>query len=174
MKVAVFGKPGGGKSTLSLEIATSAGLPLYQLDLIQFAEGGARMPDDLFLERLAEILAREHWVVDGFGTPQVLSSLLSAADVLVYVERRSIVHYWWITKRFVKSPFSPPLGWPRGSPIIRSTVDSYRFLRLSHRFWTAAFRDKVLAMRGAKRVFMVTRQSDARAVVAELRTRVRE
>ena len=169
MKVAVFGKPGGGKSTLSVQIAEAAGLPLYQLDLVQFAEGGARVPDDLFLERHAEILARERWVVDGFGTPQAFANLLSAADVLVYVERPAIVHYWWITKRFVTSPFVHPLGWPKGSPMVRSTLDSYRFLRLSHRFWTPAFRDRLLALGDAKRVFVVRRPSDASAVVAELR-----
>ena len=171
MKVAVFGKPGGGKSTLSLEIAKATGLPLHQLDLIQFAEGGTRVPDDLFLKRHAEILSGEQWVVDGFGTPQAFSNLLSAADVLVYIERRSIVLYWWVTKRLVKSPFSRPLGWPKGSPVIRSTVDSYRFLRLSHRFWTPAFREKLLALGDGKRVFVVTRQSDARAVIAELQSR---
>jgi adenylate kinase family enzyme len=173
MKVAVFGKPGGGKTTLSIELARVTGLPLHLLDLVQFAEGGARMPDDLFLERHAEILAGEHWVVDGFGNPQAFANLLNAADVLVYIERSSIVHYWWVTKRLVKSPFSHPLGWPKGSPMIRSTVDSYRFLRLSHKFWTPAFRERLLALRESKRVFMITRQSEARAAIAEIQHDVR-
>jgi len=41
MKIAVFGKPGGGKSTLAGQIATTANLPLQQLDLLQYEKGGA-------------------------------------------------------------------------------------------------------------------------------------
>jgi adenylate kinase family enzyme len=48
MKVAVFGKPGGGKSTLSQEIAKTSGLPLHHLDRIQYVEGGGKIPDEIF------------------------------------------------------------------------------------------------------------------------------
>jgi adenylate kinase family enzyme len=143
-KVAVFGKPGGGKSTLSQEIAKITCLPLHQLDSIQFSEGGVKVRDEIYLERHSEILSNESWVIDGFGTPQSFESMLHAADVLVYVERAPIIHYWWVTKRFIKSPFSKPLGWPKKSPMLKSTLSAYRFLRLSHRFWTLAFRPRLL------------------------------
>jgi adenylate kinase family enzyme len=169
MKVAVFGKPGGGKSTLSQQIAAITNLPLHQLDLIQFAEGGVRVSDEVFLKRHSEILLNERWVIDGFGTPQSFEALLRAADVLVYVEREAVIHYWWVTKRLLKSLFSRPLGWPEGSPMLRSSIDSYRYLRLSHKFWTPAFRAKLLALRPGKRVYIVRRQSDAKAMLNELK-----
>ena len=168
MKIAVFGKPGGGKSTLALQIATTANLPLQQLDLLQFGKGGAKVPDEEFLRRHTEVLAQSRWVVDGFGTPYVFDATLRAADVLVYVERSSLTHYWWVTKRFLKSPFARPLGWPEGSPILRSTISSYRFLRLSGRFWTPAFKAKLLALRPGKRVYVVHRQSDVKSLLVEL------
>jgi adenylate kinase family enzyme len=90
MKVAVFGKPGGGKSTLSQQIASVTNLPLHQLDLIQFVEGGAKVPDEVFVKHHSEILASPRWVIDGFGTPRSFEDLLHAADVLVYVERAAI------------------------------------------------------------------------------------
>ena len=34
-RIAVFGKPGGGKSTLSKKISAATGLELYPLDLIE-------------------------------------------------------------------------------------------------------------------------------------------
>ena len=131
MKIAVFGKPGGGKSTLSLQIAAATKLPLHQLDLVQYRRGGSKVPDDEFLGRHAEIMAQEEWVVDGFGSPQAFAAMLRAADVLVYVERLALVHYWWVTKRLLQAPFARPLGWPEGSPILSSTISSYRFLRRS-------------------------------------------
>jgi adenylate kinase family enzyme len=171
MKVAVFGRPGGGKSTLALQIARCTGLPLHQLDLLQFSEGGVRVPDDAFLGRLSEILTRQRWVIDGFGTPQSFKDLLAAADILVYVERPLITHYWWVTKRLLKSPFSNPLGWPDGSPLVKSTINSYKFLRLSDRFWTPAFRERLVALRPGKCVYLIGSQVDAQTMLSELRSR---
>jgi adenylate kinase family enzyme len=168
MKVAVFGKPGGGKSTLSLQIAAATQLPLHQLDLVQYRRGGGKVPEEEFLRRHAEIMAQAQWVVDGFGNPQAFAAMLHAADVLVYVERSSWIHYWWVAKRLLKSPFSRPLGWPEGSPMLSSTISSYRFLRRSHGFWNPALKARLLALRPGKRVYVVRTQSDVRALLAEL------
>lgn len=168
MKIAVFGKPGGGKSTLAWQIATTASLPLQQLYLLQYEKGGARVQDEEFLQRLTEALARERWVVDGCGTPQAFEAMLRAADVLVYVERSTLTHYWWVTKRFLKSSFVKPLGWPDGRPMLKSTLSSYRFLRLSDRFWNTSFKAKLLALRPGKRVYVVRRQSDVSLLLIEL------
>lgn len=168
MKIAVFGKPGGGKSTLAVQIATTASLPLQQLDLLQYEKGGAKVQDEEFVQRLTEALARERWVVDGFGTPQAFEAMLRAADVLVYVERSTLTHYWWVTKRFLKSSFVKPLGWPEGSPMLKSTLSCYRFLRLSDRLWNTSFKAKLLALRPGKRVYVVRRQSDVSSLLIEL------
>ena len=168
MKIAVFGKPGGGKSTLSRQIAAAANLPLHQLDLVQYQRGGSKVPDAEFLRRHAEILAQERWVVDGFGNPTAFEAMLQAADVLVYVERSIWTHYWWVTKRLLKSPFSRPLGWPEGSPLLSSTISSYRFLRRSPEFWTSTLKARLVALRPGKRVYVVRRRSDVAVVLADL------
>lgn len=168
MKIAVFGKPGGGKSTLSVQIAAATKLPLHQLDLVQYQRGGTKVPDEEFLRRHAEIMTQEQWVVDGFGNPQAFEAMLHASDLLVYVERFSLIHYWWVTKRLLKSPFSKPLGWPEGSPILSSTISSYRFLRRSSGFWNSALKAKLLVLRPGKRVYVIRKQSDVRALLAEL------
>lgn len=168
MRIAVFGKPGGGKSTLSLQIAAATKLPLHQLDLVQYRRGGGRFPDEEFHGRHAEILAQAAWVVDGFGNPRAFAAMVDAADVLVYVERPTLVHYWWVTKRLLKSPLSRPLGWPEGSPMLSSTISSYRFLRRSPGFWNAALKARLLGLRPGKRVYVVRKQSDVRALLAEL------
>ena len=168
LKIAVFGKPGGGKSTLARQIATTANLPLQQLDLLQYEKGGAKVQDEEFLQRFAAGLAQERWVIDGFCTPQAFEAILRAADVLIYVERSTLTHYWWVTKRLLKSPFVQPLGWPEGSPMLKSTLNCYRFLRLSNRFWNPAFKVKLLALRPGKLVYVVRRQSDVSSLLIEL------
>ena len=168
MRVAVFGKPGGGKSTLSVKIAEATGLTLYQLDLIQFKTGGMKVPEGVFAKQHAEILAQPHWVLDGFGAPSYFEAMLGAADVLVYVERAPLVHYWWVTKRFLKSPFIKPLGWPEGSPMWHSTLSSYRFLKFSRRFWTPALKAKLLALQPDKCVYVIRRREDETVLLGEL------
>ena len=168
MRIAVFGRPGGGKSTLSLQIAEATKLPLVQLDLVQYQRGGGKVPDEEFRRRHAEILAQEQWVLDGFGNPQAFAAMVQAADVLVYVERPSLIHYWWVTKRLLMSPFTKPIGWPEGSPMLSSTISSYRFLRRSPGFWNAALKAKLLALHPEKRVYVIRKQSDVIALLAEL------
>jgi adenylate kinase family enzyme len=45
-KVAVFGNPGGGKSTLARRLAELTRIPLYPFDLIQYRPRGGKIPDD--------------------------------------------------------------------------------------------------------------------------------
>jgi adenylate kinase family enzyme len=171
MKIAVFGKPGGGKSTLSQQIAATMKLPLYQLDLIQFRHDGHKVPDEEFIRLHTEILARDRWVIDGFGNPLAFEAMLHAATVLVYVERFSLTHYWWVTKRLLKSPFSIPLGWPEGSPMLSSTINSFRILWISPKFWNSAFKARLFDLRPAKLVYLIRRQSDIATLLAELSLR---
>jgi hypothetical protein len=107
-------------------------------------------------------------LIDGFGTPQTFEAVLRAADVLVYVERATLIHYWWVAKRLIKSPFAKPVGWPENSPMVASTLSSYRSLKLSPRFWTPALRQQLLAMRPAKCVYVIRRESDVRSLLEEL------
>ncbi len=168
LRIAVFGKPGGGKSTLAAQIARITALPLVQLDLIQYKSGGGEIPRDEFLARHRELLAQDAWVLDGFGTPHTFEAMLRAADVLVYVERPPLVHYWWVTKRLLKAPFSKPVGWPANSPMITSTLSSYRYLRLSPRFWTPALKQRLIAMQPEKRVVVIRRERDVESLLNEL------
>jgi adenylate kinase family enzyme len=171
MKVAIFGKPGGGKSTLSQKVSVAANLPLHQLDLIRYKTGGAQVSDEVFMERHARILADERWVIDGFGNARSFEATLREADVLVYVERAPLIHYWWVTKRLILSPLTKPLGWPEGSPMLRSTISSYRFLTLSPKFWTPELKAGLLALQPLKRVYVIRRLSDESALLSDLRRR---
>lgn len=146
-RIMVFGKPGGGKSTLSRRLSAKTGIPLYPLDLIEYQANGDRVSPEQYANSHAELIAKDRWIIEGLGTLASFWSRIEAADTLIYIDLPYRVHYWWVTKRLLKSVFAKPEGWPEGSSVWKGTLASWRFLRLSPRFWTADLFD-IIQQRG--------------------------
>lgn len=168
-KVAVFGNTGGGKSTLARNLAELTSLPLYPLDLIQYRAGGGEVPRDEYLRAHAELLGREAWIIDGYGCRDSAWERFASADTLVYVDLPLFTHFLWVTKRLIKGIVRTPEGWPEGSPMISSTLNSYRVLWLCHRRLTPKYRELVSAARHRKRVHHLTSPAEIDAFLAAVR-----
>jgi dephospho-CoA kinase len=56
IKIAVFGKLGSGKSTVSRALASATGITLYQLDSIVYKKNGELVEREIYLEILALIV----------------------------------------------------------------------------------------------------------------------
>lgn len=151
-RVAIFGNAGGGKSTLARRLAVVTGLPLFPLDLIQFRTGGVRVPDEAFRAAHAELIARGAWIIDGFGSVATACERFARADTLIHVDLSLVRHRWWVTKRLIKGVFATPEGWPEGSPMWRSTLDSWRVTGLCDRTLTPHYRQIIAEEAGRKRV----------------------
>ncbi|NJL48713.1 MAG: adenylate kinase [Leptolyngbyaceae cyanobacterium SM2_5_2] len=152
-KVAVFGNAGGGKSTLSKRLSELTGLPLYTLDKIKFQPGGIEVSEADYQQTHDQILASDRWIVDGFGSIETLWPRLHQADTLVYVDLPLYVHFGLVTKRFITGYLSPPDGWPENSPILKSSLNSYRTLWLCHQRLTPRYRQYVKQVEGRKPVY---------------------
>jgi len=151
-KVAVFGNAGGGKSTLARRLAEVTGLALYPVDAIQFRAGGGEVPHEEYLKIHADLLDRDQWIIDGYGTVASAWERFSVADALVYKDLPLLTHYRWVTKRLVKGLFVNPEGWPANSPIWSSTLSSYRVVWRCHRRLTPKYRQLVADASASKRV----------------------
>jgi adenylate kinase family enzyme len=134
-RIAVFGKPGSGKSTLSKSLASATGIPLHQLDSIVYKHNGDLVDRDTYDKAHGNILASESWIIDGFGPLQSFNKRLDVADTLIYIDLPYPLSYWFVTKRLLKGLFVKPEGWPDGSSILKGTLESYKFLKLSPKFW---------------------------------------
>lgn len=132
----MFGKPAGGKSTLSKKLAKATGVELYPLDLIEHKPDGQKVPTEVYAQSHENLIKKESWIIDGLGTLDSFWQRIDCADTLIYVDLPYWQHYWFTTKRLLKSPFISPEGWPKGSSIITGTIASWKYLRLSPRFWT--------------------------------------
>jgi hypothetical protein len=115
-RVAVFGNAGGGKSTLAQRLAELTGLPLYVVDMMQFRPGGVKVPQQECLQAHADLLRRDEWIIDGFGSAALAWERFAAADTLIYVDLPLFTHHRWVTKRLIKGLFANPPGWPDKQP----------------------------------------------------------
>ncbi len=154
-KVAVFGKPGSGKSTVSKALASATGVELHQLDSIVYKPNGELVEPELFDKAHERILNSESWIIDGFGPVSSLYERLEAADTLVYIDLPYPVSYWFVTKRLIKGLFVKPEGWPEGSSVLKGTLESYKVLKLCPKFWNDDFLSKLQDRASSKDVYII-------------------
>lgn len=64
-RIMVIGSPGAGKSTFSRSLRDITGLPLYHLDMIWHKPDKTNISKEEFDVRLAEIVAKDEWIIDG-------------------------------------------------------------------------------------------------------------
>jgi adenylate kinase family enzyme len=170
-KVAVFGNAGGGKSTLARRLAALTGLPLHVIDMIQFREGGRAVPHGEYLRAHADLLDRDEWIIDGFGTVETAWQRFDRADTLIHVDLPLALHGWNVTKRLIGGLFADPEGWPPGSPLWSSSMNSYRVLWPCHRELTPRYRQLIADSAETKRAH---RLRSPAAIAAFLETVARD
>ncbi|MDO3381619.1 adenylate kinase [Gilvimarinus algae] len=142
-KVAIFGNAGGGKSTLARRLTETSGLPLHNLDKLQYRPDGEAVPHSEYLKAHSQLLMQDSWIIDGFGCVPSAWERFAAADTLIYIDLPLPVHTWWVTKRFVKGLVASPEGWPQGSSIVKGTLNSYQVLWRCHQKLTPRYRQLV-------------------------------
>lgn len=154
-RIAVFGKPGSGKSTLSKALASATGIPLYPLDSILYKANGEALDAQSYDSKHQEILAKDNWIIDGFDRMTPFKQRLDAADTLIYIDLPYVVSYYLVSKRLLKGLLVKPEGWPDGSSIIKGSIQSYKMLKLCPQFWNDDFLLKLEARSNKQKVHVI-------------------
>jgi adenylate kinase family enzyme len=168
-RVAIFGNAGGGKSTLARELAAITGLPLAVVDELQFRVGGAKVPHEEYVQAHATLVANDEWIIDGFGGIKLAWERFEAADTLIHVDLPLAVHFLWVTKRLIKGLFVTPQGWPENSPIISSSISSYRVLWPCHTHLTPKYRSYLSEVAQRKRVVRLRSRRELKQFIKSMR-----
>lgn len=154
-KIAIFGKPGSGKSTLGNTLGLQRGLPYYCLDSIAYTAEGEQVNRAQYAETYHRLIAQEDWIIDGLGPVSQFYERLELADVLIYIDLPYLTSYWLVTKRLLLGVIRKPTGWPKGASLLKGTRESYRFLGLSKQFWNADFLARLKDLEETRQVIVI-------------------
>ncbi len=166
-KVAVFGKPGSGKSTLSKQLAAQLDIPLHPLDSIVYHPNGDFVERDIYNQAHERILSSERWIIDGLGPIGSFYQRLDVADTLIYIDLPYEVSYWLVTKRLLKGILVKPEGWPEGSSLVKGTLNSYKTLKQCPLFWNDAFMQKLEGLSAGKSLYVIRSMTELDGFVEE-------
>src|SRR5262245_32081269 len=168
-RVAIFGNAGGGKSTLARNLSELTQLPLHVVDMMQFRAGGVEVSQNEFLQAHADLLCRDEWIIDGFGSTALVWERCAAADTLIHVDLPLPTHFRWVTRRLINGLFADPPGWPDNSPLWSSSIQSYRVLLPCHRHLTPKYRQLVTEAAAFKRVHHLRSPAQIRHFIETVR-----
>ena len=84
-RVIILGCPGSGKSTFAEKLQRCTGLPLTHLDMIWWKEDKTHVTRSEFDFKLAAVLGRDEWIIDG-DYSRTYAVRLSACDAVFFLD----------------------------------------------------------------------------------------
>ena len=121
-RIIVIGCPGSGKSTFSRELHRITGIPLYPLDLMYWNADRTTVEKSLFLERLAEAMTQEEWIIDHPDSVRLHEPILWIAPDGALWHFWAQSYNWWDGRAGVwamrcENPEAATLTWMATSPL---------------------------------------------------------
>jgi adenylate kinase family enzyme len=101
-RILIIGSGGAGKTTFAKALASRTGLPLTHLDQLFWHPGWVPTPDEEWDRIVAELIARDSWIMDGnYG--RTLPGRLEAADTVIFLDLPRLVCMSRIFKRRLRN-----------------------------------------------------------------------
>ena len=110
-RVLIVGSPGSGKSFLARRLAAATGLPAVHLDRHYWAPGWIEPSPEDWHTRLASLVDRPRWIIDG-NYPATLGLRLARADTAIFLDVPRSVCLTRVLRRTLRG-----LGRERGDDI---------------------------------------------------------
>ena len=84
-KIIVIGCPGSGKSTFAKKLHNILGIPLCHLDMLYWNADRTTVPKPVFLERLAVVMEKLEWIIDG-NFSSIMEMRMQACDTVFFLD----------------------------------------------------------------------------------------
>ena len=154
-RVAIIGNAGGGKSVMARQLSNAQKLPLHAIDLVQWKPGWVPTPIEDVASWHEKVIAQDKWIIDGWGSEQILQKRFDAADTIVLIDHPLWVHYWWSAKRQFQSLFRPRQDGPEGCPMLPMTWPLIKMIWHIHKHYLPELRSQFLAYQDSKNIFHI-------------------
>ncbi len=97
-RIAIFGRPGSGKSVLARSLSKSLDIPLYHLDCHYFAADWVVRDKAEFLAWQRGVVDQDKWILDGNNLDS-LELRYARADTVIYLNLPRYLCIWQVYKR---------------------------------------------------------------------------
>lgn len=129
-RVMIVGQSGSGKSTLAREMHKRLGLPVIHIDTIHWQPGWIERALDEKTRLCREAEAQDRWIFEG-GHSATWNNRVARADLLIWIDRPSIVRFWRVLLRTLIQRGGPRPDLPEDCPEQLGNL-----LRLFSYMWT--------------------------------------
>lgn len=163
-RVLVIGISGAGKTTLSRTLAERTGLPLIHLDKEFWRPGWTPTPRVEWRPKVAELTARERWVMDG-NYDSSLDLRLLRADTLIWFDYPRLPCLWRAMKRVAASYGRVRPDLAPGCPE-RVDFEFLRYIWSFNRLQRPAIQRQLAAHGTHLAPIVIRRDADARMLLA--------
>lgn len=166
-RISVIGNAGGGKSTICRKLSKKYNIPLFPIDKIQRKPGWTPTPYNEIKTNHDQILTHEKWIIDGWGSFDLIESRFQASDTIIFIDLPIAVHYWWAIKRQFSCIFKPRIDGPEGCPMLPMTWPLLKMIWHIHFNLRPNLLELVNRFQENKKVFHITSKKELRLFIQQ-------
>ena len=100
-KIIVIGSSGAGKTYLAKRLSDALNIELVHIDRVYWGPGWTEPTKDEWKAKLATLLDRESWIIDGNYT-NTLDMRLGACDTVIFLDIRRTLCTWRVIRRTLR------------------------------------------------------------------------
>jgi len=129
-RIAIVGGSGSGKSTLARKIAAHTGHPVIHLDYEKFFPGWVELPRDEAVQKHAQWLREDRWLIEGGGFYGTMESRFAAADLVIFLDLPRLLRLFRVIRRLRQPRPDLRPGVKQSDATLREHLDAlWRILR---------------------------------------------
>ncbi|MCL2446806.1 MAG: hypothetical protein FWD06_08585 [Oscillospiraceae bacterium] len=98
-RIAILGGSASGKSTLARKIAVIGDYPVIHLDYEKFFPGWVELPRDEAVQKHAQWLQQDRWLIEGGGFYGTMESRFAGADLAIFLDLSRVLRLFRAIRR---------------------------------------------------------------------------